>query len=61
MEEQGLIGSAERRQAPDAGDERRHYYRITPLGLRVAQAEARRLAALMDAARIGGLLPTGGA
>ncbi len=61
MEEQGLIGSAERRQAPDAGDERRHYYRITPLGLRVARAEARRLAALMDAARVGGLLPAGGA
>ncbi len=61
MEEQGLIGSAERRQARDAGDERRHYYRITPLGLRVARAEARRMAALMDAARVGGLLPAGGA
>ena len=61
MEDQGLIGAAERRQAPDAGDERRRYYRITPLGRRVARAEARRLAALTDAARIGGLLAEGGA
>ena len=56
MQEQGLIGAADRRQAPDAGDERRNYYRIMPLGLRVARAEARRLAALTRAARIGGLL-----
>lgn len=61
MEDQGLIGSAERREAPDAGDERRHYYRITPLGLRVARAEARRMAALTQAARLGGLLVEGGA
>ncbi len=59
MQEQRLIGEAERREAPEAGDERRNYYRITPLGLRVAQAEARRLAALMHAARISGLLEEG--
>ena len=59
MQDQGLIESAERRQAPDAGDERRHYYRIAPLGLRVARAEAGRLAALMRAARLGGLLEEG--
>ena len=59
MEDQGLIESADRRRAPDAGDERRHYYRITPLGLRVARAEARRLAALTRAARLGGLLEAG--
>ena len=59
MEDQGLIAASDRRQAPDAGDERRHYYRITPLGLRVARAEARRLAALTEAARIGGLLEGG--
>lgn len=57
MTEQGLIEPAARRQAPDAGDERRNYYRITTLGLRVARAEAKRLAALTQAARIGGLLP----
>jgi DNA-binding PadR family transcriptional regulator len=56
MQDQGLIGPAERRQAPDAGDERRNYYRITPLGLQVARAEARRLAALTRAATDGGLL-----
>ena len=59
MQDQGLIEAADRRQAPDAGDERRHYYRIAPLGLRVARAEARRLEALTAAARIGGLLPKG--
>lgn len=59
MEDQGLIGAADRRQAPDAGDERRKYYRITSLGLRVARAEARRLAALTHAARLGGLLGEG--
>ena len=56
MQDQGVIDASARRQAPDAGDERRHYYRITPLGMRVARAEARRLAALTRAARIGGLL-----
>ena len=56
MEDQGLIGAAERGPAPDAGDERRNYYRITPLGLRVAKAEARRVEALIRAARLGGLL-----
>ena len=56
MQDQGLIGPSTRRAASDGGDERRHYYRITPLGLRVARAEARRLAALTRAARASGLL-----
>ena len=56
MQEQGLIGEAERRPAADADDERRNYYSITPLGLRVARAEARRLAGLARAALLGGLL-----
>ena len=56
MEDQGLIGAAERRLASDAGDERRNYYRITALGLRVARAEAQRMEALTRAARLGGLL-----
>jgi DNA-binding PadR family transcriptional regulator len=50
------IEAASRRPAPDAGDERRNYYRVTEDGLRVARVEARRLAALTRAARIGGLL-----
>jgi DNA-binding PadR family transcriptional regulator len=57
MVESGLIQAAARRAAPDAGDERRHYYRITDAGRRVASAEARRLEALTQAARLGGLLP----
>ena len=57
MVEAGLIEAAARRGVPDTGDERRNYYRITSIGLRVARAEARRLEALMRAARVGGLLP----
>jgi DNA-binding PadR family transcriptional regulator len=56
MSESGLIAAAARRAAPDAGDERRNYYRITPFGLAVARAEARRLEALTRAARLEGLL-----
>jgi DNA-binding PadR family transcriptional regulator len=56
MQDQGLIDASERRPAADAGDERRNYYRITALGLRVARAEARRVEALARAARLGGLL-----
>ena len=56
MEDQGLIAAAERRLAPDAGDERRDPVVVAPLGLRVARAEARRMEALMRAARLGGLL-----
>ena len=56
MQDQGLIDTASRRPASDTDDERRNYYRVTSLGLRVARAEARRMAALTRAARIGGLL-----
>jgi DNA-binding PadR family transcriptional regulator len=55
--DQGLIEPVTRRpRAADAGEERRNYYRLRPLGLRVARAEAWRLEALTRAARIGGLL-----
>ena len=56
MVENRLIEAAARRNAPDADDERRNYYRITQAGLEVARAEARRLEALTRAARTGGLL-----
>jgi DNA-binding PadR family transcriptional regulator len=59
MREAGLIEDSDRRPAAEADDERRNYYRITPLGVHVAQAEARRLAALTQAARVGGLLEEG--
>ena len=57
MVEAGLIEAAARQPVPDGGDERRNYYRITSAGMRVARAEARRLGALVKAARAGGLLP----
>jgi DNA-binding PadR family transcriptional regulator len=57
--ENGWIAAAAPRPAADAGDERRHYYRILPFGLSVARAEARRLEALTRAARAGGLLAVG--
>jgi DNA-binding PadR family transcriptional regulator len=59
MTESGLIEASARRPTSDSGDERRNYYRITEAGRRVARAEARRLEALMRAARSGGLLPRG--
>jgi DNA-binding PadR family transcriptional regulator len=56
MVDQGLIEATDSRSAPDAGGERRNYYRITNAGLRIAKAEAQRLETLTRAARIGGLL-----
>src|SRR5436853_3758530 len=54
MVDQELIESPVSRSSKDTGDERRTYYRVTDLGLRVAKAEARRLEALTRAARSGG-------
>jgi DNA-binding PadR family transcriptional regulator len=56
MQDQGLIGASAHREVPEAADERRHYYQITPLGLQVARAEARRVAALVRAAMASGLI-----
>lgn len=61
MQDQGLIEPTQRRESQESGDERRNYYRATALGVRVARAEARRLEALTDAARLGGLLAEGSA
>ena len=57
MLEQGLIVEKRERPAPEEDDERRRYYRITPLGTAVALAEARRLAELVRLARASGLAP----
>jgi DNA-binding PadR family transcriptional regulator len=46
-----LIEESERRPAPDLDDERRRYYRITPLGRRVAAAELARLESLVADAK----------
>jgi DNA-binding PadR family transcriptional regulator len=56
MLEQDLIAETDTRPAPDADDERRRYYRITPFGRQVARAEAERLSALVALARATGLL-----
>jgi DNA-binding PadR family transcriptional regulator len=54
MLEQGLIAEKARRPAAELDDERRIYYRITSLGKRAADAEARRLAELVRLARASG-------
>jgi len=57
MLEEGLIEELAERPDPEDDDERRRYYRITPLGRSAARAEARRLSALVDLARASGLAP----
>lgn len=47
----GLLEETAEREAPDLGDARRRYYALTPLGLDVARAEARRLEVQTAAAR----------
>lgn len=53
----GYIEESEARPDPALDDERRRYYRLTPYGRRVAEAEAVRLQALTRAAQARGLLP----
>ena len=55
MLEQGLV--VESRERED--DERRRFYRLTPFGRAVAQAEARRLAQMVKLARAAGFVPGG--
>ena len=47
----GLIEEADERPDPALDDERRRYYRATPLGRDVLAAETQRMAALVSAAR----------
>lgn len=56
MVEQGLIAETTRRRTLE-DDERRRYYRITPFGRAVAQAEMGRLTDLVRLARASGLRP----
>src|SRR4051812_12679014 len=53
----GWVVESARRPAADVDDERRRYYRLTPLGRRVATAEADRLSRLVTIARAHRLLP----
>ncbi len=61
----GLIEESGERPDPTLDDERRRYYRLTDFGLRVAQAEARRLSELVHVAQfkrlLGGAESVGGA
>jgi len=52
MLEQGFIVESDERPDPHLDDERRRYYRITPLGQRVVRAEAARLRALLQLAEV---------
>lgn len=51
MLDNGLIGEVSERPDPALDDQRRRYYELTDFGRQVAQAEARRLEHLVDAAR----------
>jgi DNA-binding PadR family transcriptional regulator len=57
MLEQGLIVEPRQRPLPELDDERRRYYRITPFGRIVAEAESRRMAQLVRMARARGFAP----
>jgi DNA-binding PadR family transcriptional regulator len=52
----GWIEEVNERPDPDLDDERRRYYRLTGLGRRVAESEARRLAGVVRLARDAQLL-----
>ena len=49
--ESGLVEKGSERADPELGDDRRRYYKLTKLGLRVARLEAHRLDAMVRAAR----------
>jgi DNA-binding PadR family transcriptional regulator len=57
MLEQGLLIEPRERPLPELDDERRRYYRITPFGREVAEAESRRMAQLIRMARDRGFAP----
>ena len=60
LQDEGLLEESSRRPAADLDDERRRYYRLTPLGRRVVAAEAarlRRLVRIAESARL--LAPQG--
>ena len=52
----GLVAETDRRAVPELDDERRRYYRITPLGGRVLAAEVTRLQALVTSPSVKALV-----
>ncbi len=57
MLEQGLLVEPRQRPVPELDDERRRYYRITPFGRAVAEAESSRMSQLVRMARARGFAP----
>ena len=57
LREGGLIEESNDRPPLEVDDERRRYYRLSPAGRAVAEAEARRLERLVHLARAKQLLP----
>ena len=57
LERSGLVREVAPPEQAPAGDARRRFYDVTPLGLAVARAEADRLRAVLDEAGARGLLP----
>lgn len=55
----GLVEESDERPDPEMDDERRRYYRMTPLGQRAVRAEAERLAGAVTAAKARRLLAGG--
>ena len=53
----GLVAESDARPDPEEDDERRRYYRITTLGRAALQAEAARLARVVELARAKRALP----
>jgi len=53
----GLIVESDERPDPALDDERRRYYRLTPLGRRVAAAEIDRMESIVEMARAKKLVP----
>jgi len=57
--EKGLIVEIDERRDPEEDDERRRYYRLTPLGRGAARRELARLAEMVALGRRAGLSPKG--
>jgi len=57
LAEENLVRLTDAPRSLENDDERRRFYAITAEGKRAAAAEARRMAALVDAARLASLIP----
>jgi DNA-binding PadR family transcriptional regulator len=57
LSDERLVAESGRRPSPELDDDRRRYYRLTPLGRRVVAAEAARLRRLVRLAEAAQLLP----